>query len=131
MNGTAIHGYYSRDVAFVTSNVRSISAPDATEDWIAADRQLAEMIADPSSAVDPDAIPPVPMTIRTARRALQYFRQQGWPAPSIVTADGNGGIACEWHWSGLSNLLEIARDQTLRLSAFAGGRMRTRRNIDL
>lgn len=89
------------------------------------DSKLIEWGKDPSALADPGEgiVAPSLQSIKIASEVAQSARDAGWPPPTRVVPDGEGGIAFERQSGGVFESLEVTANGIVELLKFIDCRL--------
>lgn len=93
------------------------------------DGDLAEWSKNPEQFEDDGYKAPSLETIALAARIASACRDAGWPAPSRVVPDGEGGIAFNRHDGSLFEITEIRANGEVEQLVFRDSKLIQRRRI--
>jgi len=112
------------------SFVRSKNNP-ATEAWQnLIDHKLIEWSRDPSMLEDDGIDAPSGETIRDAINLANFWKKQGWPAPTRIVPDSDGGIVFELEDNDVFCSYRLSLDRTLEHCVFQDMRLVRRKMYD-
>lgn len=97
--------------------------------WQAVIDRLLAWLRDPSSIDDDDCTPPGGMIIRSALDLSEEYQRLGYPPPTSVVPDPNGGIVFELATGSESQVMHLWNDGTAEFLRFSGSQLLERRRM--